>query len=43
GIKISGTTLHFLPGEPLPLPVIKKLILERIKENEAKAMLKQKK
>ncbi|HVW15557.1 MAG TPA: DUF1801 domain-containing protein [Mucilaginibacter sp.] len=43
GIKISGTTLHFSPGEPLPVQIIKKMVLERVKENEARAMLKQKK
>ncbi|HVV55924.1 MAG TPA: DUF1801 domain-containing protein [Mucilaginibacter sp.] len=43
GIKISGTTLHFNPGEPLPVAVIKKIVLKRVMENEARATLKQKK
>jgi uncharacterized protein YdhG (YjbR/CyaY superfamily) len=40
GIRISGTTLHFLPGETLPVDVIKKIVLMRLQENELKAMKK---
>lgn len=40
GIKISGTTLHFPPGEPLPADLIKKIVLTRMQENELKAIKK---
>jgi uncharacterized protein YdhG (YjbR/CyaY superfamily) len=42
GVKISGTTLHFVPGQPLPVDLIKKIVLTRMQENEAKALLKKK-
>jgi len=37
GIKISGTTLHFVPGEPLPKVLIEKIVRLRMQENEIKA------
>mgnify|MGYP001553776262 CR=1 FL=1 len=40
GIKISGTTLHFLPGEPLPKVLIEKIVMARMQENELKATAK---
>lgn len=40
GIKISGTTLHFLPGEPLPKALIEKIVMSRMQENELKALKK---
>ena len=40
-VKISGTTLHFAPNQPLPVDLIKKIVLTRIQENETKAALKQ--
>lgn len=40
GIKISGTTLHFLPGEPLPKALIEKIVMARMQENELKATAK---
>jgi uncharacterized protein YdhG (YjbR/CyaY superfamily) len=43
GIKISGTTLHFLPDEPIPIELIKNIVLVRVKENESKEMAKRKK
>lgn len=43
GVKISGTTLHFTPDEPLPVELIKKIVVTRMQENEAKATLKKKK
>ena len=43
GIKLSGTTLHFTPDEPLPVELIKKIVLTRMQENEIKAALKKKK
>ena len=42
GIKISGTTLHFVPGEPLPKAVIEKIVITRLQENELKAIAKSK-
>lgn len=32
--KISGTTIHFKPGHPLPSSLVKKIVKIRIKENE---------
>lgn len=43
GVKISGTTLHFTLDEPLPVELIKKIVLTRMRENEIKATLKKKK
>jgi uncharacterized protein YdhG (YjbR/CyaY superfamily) len=40
GIKYSGSTLHFTPGEPLPVELLKKIITLRIQENELRAMRK---
>jgi uncharacterized protein YdhG (YjbR/CyaY superfamily) len=40
GIKISGTTLHFVPGEPLPKALIEKIVMTRMQENELKAITK---
>jgi len=42
GIKLSGTTLHFTPGEPLPKALIEKIVTLRMQENELKAMVKKK-
>ena len=39
GIRVSGTTLHFLPGEPLPVDLIKRIVTLRMQENEQKAMM----
>jgi len=36
-LKVSGSTLHFFPGEPLPKNLIKKIIKARVKENEERA------
>ncbi|SDP91135.1 Uncharacterized conserved protein YdhG, YjbR/CyaY-like superfamily, DUF1801 family [Mucilaginibacter sp. OK268] len=33
-IRVSGSTLHFAPGEPLPIELIKKIISERMIQNE---------
>jgi uncharacterized protein YdhG (YjbR/CyaY superfamily) len=40
--KISGTTLHFNPAEPLPVDTITRIVLARIQENEAIAMSRKK-
>ena len=40
GTRISGTTLHFAPGEPLPKQLIEKIVTLRMQENELKAMRK---
>ncbi len=34
GVKASGNTIHFIPNEPLPKTIIKKIVTARIKENE---------
>jgi uncharacterized protein YdhG (YjbR/CyaY superfamily) len=36
----SGTTIHFSGENPLPASLVKKIVLARVKENEAKAMNK---
>lgn len=41
--KISGTTIQFPPGKPLPAALVKKIIKARIKENDDKAASKNKK
>lgn len=40
GAKLSGTTLHFPPGEPLPAGLIQTIVRARMRENEARAALK---
>lgn len=40
GMRVSGTTLHFTPGEPLPVDMIKRIVLIRMQENEIKVMKK---
>ncbi|HEY9002481.1 MAG TPA: DUF1801 domain-containing protein [Mucilaginibacter sp.] len=42
GYKISGMTLHFKPDEPLPVDLITRIVLLRLKENEMIAMGKKK-
>ena len=43
GCKISGTTLHFSPNEPLPVDIITRIVLARVQENEAIAQIRKKK
>ncbi len=43
GCKISGLTLHFKPGEPLPVEIIKKIVVARIAENQVIGMTRGKK
>jgi uncharacterized protein YdhG (YjbR/CyaY superfamily) len=38
--RVSGSTLHFAPGEPLPVELIKKIISERMIQNEVLALSK---
>jgi len=40
GIKLSGATIHFPPGQPLPVALIEKIVKARMQENEIKAMSK---
>ncbi|MFB9844399.1 iron chaperone [Mucilaginibacter ginsenosidivorans] len=40
GVKLSGATIHFSPGVPLPVALIEKIVRARIQENEVKAMSK---
>ena len=39
--KYAGSTIHLDPKQPLPVALLKKIIKQRIKENEARALLKQ--
>ncbi|MEP6613754.1 MAG: DUF1801 domain-containing protein [Mucilaginibacter sp.] len=43
GYKTSGATIHFKPGEPLPVAAIAKIVLARAKENELLALSRGKK
>jgi uncharacterized protein YdhG (YjbR/CyaY superfamily) len=43
GCKISGTTLHFKPDEPLPADIITKIVLARMQENEIMELARKKK
>lgn len=38
GYKVSGATIHFKPGEPLPEDIIRKIVLTRASDNEALAI-----
>lgn len=40
GIKVAGSTLHFVPGEPLPVSVIEKIVITRMQENEIRYIKK---
>ena len=40
GVNVSGSTLHFKPGEKLPVALIKKIVQIRLKENKERAMVK---
>ncbi|ASU35854.1 iron chaperone [Mucilaginibacter xinganensis] len=42
GCKVSGTTIHFSPADALPEPLITKIILERIRQNELLAATRKK-
>ena len=34
---LSGTTIHFIPGHPLPAALVEKIVKARIRENEERA------
>jgi uncharacterized protein YdhG (YjbR/CyaY superfamily) len=42
-VRVSGSTLHFVPGEPLPVELIKKILAERMIQNELLALSKKSK
>jgi uncharacterized protein YdhG (YjbR/CyaY superfamily) len=42
GCKISGTTLHFNPDEPLPAEIVTRIVLARVQENELLAVKRKK-
>ena len=37
GVKVSGAAIHFTPNNPIPDEILKKIIKERIKEDELNA------
>jgi uncharacterized protein YdhG (YjbR/CyaY superfamily) len=41
--KTSKGTIQFTINKPLPVSLVKKIVKERMKENEAKALAKSKK
>jgi uncharacterized protein YdhG (YjbR/CyaY superfamily) len=42
GVKVSGSTLHFVTNEPLPADLIRKIILARVTQNELLALSRKK-
>ena len=40
GLKVSGVTIHFPPGKPLPEAIIREIVRERMLENEERAAKK---
>jgi len=36
GFRTSGTTIHFSPEHPLPLSLVRKIVLRRVKENQGR-------
>ena len=40
--EIANTTIHFTPGKPLPVTLVKKMVKARIKENEERVAAKTK-
>jgi uncharacterized protein YdhG (YjbR/CyaY superfamily) len=43
GVEMAGSTIHFPPDKPLPAALIKRIVKDRMRENEARAMAKLKK
>jgi uncharacterized protein YdhG (YjbR/CyaY superfamily) len=35
--RLSGATIHFSPENPLPRPLVEKIVLARVKEQEARS------
>ena len=35
--KVSGATIHFTPDDPLPRPLVEKILAARVKEQETRA------
>jgi uncharacterized protein YdhG (YjbR/CyaY superfamily) len=42
-LKVSGSTLHFIPDESLPVDLLRKIILTRVTQNEVLAQSKRNK
>jgi len=40
-VIVSGATIHFPPGKPLPVALIKKIVKARMMENKVRAALKE--
>jgi uncharacterized protein YdhG (YjbR/CyaY superfamily) len=43
GVEVEGSTIHFPPDKPLPVALIKRIVRDRMKENEARAIAKMRK
>lgn len=43
GVEVEGSTIHFPPDKPLPVALVKRIVKDRMKENEARALAKMKK
>ena len=39
GYDVSGATIHFTPNKPLPTALVRKLVKERVAENEKPAVI----
>lgn len=39
-VKVSGSTLHFMSGQPLPEELIRKIVIARMMENQVRAFRK---
>ncbi|MBI5915622.1 MAG: DUF1801 domain-containing protein [Bacteroidetes bacterium] len=42
GQKVAGATIHFTPGRPLPVDLIRRIVEARARENEEKAIARKK-
>jgi uncharacterized protein YdhG (YjbR/CyaY superfamily) len=40
GVEVAGSTIHFPPDKRLPVGLIKRIVKDRMRENEARAMTK---
>jgi len=41
--EISGTTIHFTPEKPLPASLVKRIVRARMKENESRVKMRNRK